>query len=109
MPINELARFAPGIVGSSPQKATFATGANNAVQLRAAPGGTRCYSIKVVGSGATCSIATGDAAVAAPTANDPLIEATDGWVDFKLPSGSTHIRLFGGATGGSMYFWDWGI
>lgn len=101
-------RFAPGAPGST-VKTTFITGSNNAVQLRAAAGGTRSFSVKVVGSGASCNIASGDANVNVPTANDPLLEATDGWVDFTLPNGSTHIRLFGGATGGSLFIWDWGI
>lgn len=105
-PIN---RFAPGAAGTGPQKTTFVTGGTNtAVQLRAAGGSTRTFSVKVVTANASCNIATGDANIAAPTANDPLLEATDGWVDFTLPAGATHIRLFGGATGGSLYIWDWG-
>lgn len=101
-------RLAPGAPGSSPQKITFVTGANAAAQLRAAGGATRNYSVKVVTANASCNVATGDSTVLLPTANDPLLEAADGWVDFTLPAGSTHIRLFGGATGGSLFVWDWG-
>jgi hypothetical protein len=108
MAANIIMRFAPGAAGTGPQKTTFVTGANAAVQLRAAAGSTRNYSVKVVTANASCNIATGDGNIAAPTANDPLLEATDGWVDFTLPAGATHIRLFGGATGGSLYIWDWG-
>jgi len=100
--------MAPGAPGSSPQKITFATGANAAVQLRAAGGSTRSYSVKIVTTNATCNVATGPDTVAAPTAADPLFSVADGWIDFTLPSGSTHIRLFGGATGGDLVVWDWG-
>lgn len=101
-------RMAPGAPGSSPAKITFATGSNNAVQLRAAGGSTRTYSVKIVTANATCNVATGDSTVAVPTAADPLFAAADGWIDFTLSAGATHIRLFGGATGGDMVVWDWG-
>lgn len=107
MPLTPV-RMAPGAPGSSPQKITFATGTNVAAQLRAAGGATRTFSVKVVTANASCNVATGDSTVLLPTANDPLLEATDGWVDITLPAGSTHIRLFGGATGGSLFVWDWG-
>lgn len=102
-------RMAPGLAGSSPPKITFATGANAEVQLRTAAGAARYYSIKVVGAaGASCNVATGMTGLAAPTANDPLFEIADGWQDMILNVGSTHIRLFGGATGGSLFVWDRG-
>ena len=107
MPLTPV-RMAPGAPGSSPPKITFATGTNIAVQLRAAGGSTRSYSVKIVTASATCNVATGPDTVAVPTAADPLFSVADGWIDFTLPAGSTHIRLFGGATGGDMVVWDWG-
>lgn len=105
---NSPPRMAPGAPGSSPAAFAFVTGANTAVQLRAAGGSTRTYSVKIITTNATCNVATGPATVDVPTATDPLFSATDGWLELTLPAGSTHIRLFGGATGGTMTVWDWG-
>jgi hypothetical protein len=100
--------MAPGAPGSSPAAFAFVIGANNAVQLRASGGAQRTYSVKIITASATCNVATGPSDVAVPTATDPLLAASDGWQDMTLASGSTHIRLFGGATGGTLSVWDWG-
>lgn len=102
-------RMAPGLAGSSPPATAFALGANAQVQLRAAAGAARFYSIKVVGAaGASCTVATGTAGLAAPTAADPIFDLTDSWQDMILGVGATHIRLFGIATAGTLYIWDRG-
>lgn len=105
---NFMNRMAPGVAGSSPQRVAVPTGAGTAVQLRTAVAGYHYFSIKVVGTGASVNVATGDANVAAPTAADPLFDPNDSWQDFVLPPNVTHIRLFGAGTG-FVHFWDRGL
>jgi hypothetical protein len=92
---------------------SFAVGANAAVQLRAAQaaGGFAItqnatpIAVKVMGTTGYAHIAIGSAAVAQPTASDPPVTISDGWVRMMLHPTDTHIRVLGVTAVGTLNVW----
>lgn len=101
--------WAPGAAGTSFGVSVATTAASAETEIRTAANAAAPCEVTLKAAISTAAaaqisgftLAFGVAGMAPPTDADMLLDPVDGWVQFTIPAGVTHIRIKSPAAGGA--------